>query len=50
MVEKRLIFITRLYNHLIRCSLLAENLDTKSNLMHFKVYEFETSAKMVVCQ
>ena len=48
MVEKRLIFITRLYNHLIRCSLLAENLDTKSNLL--QVYEFETSAKMVVCQ
>ena len=22
----------------------------KSNLLHFKVYEFETSAKMVVCQ
>ena len=50
MVEKRLIFITRLYNLLIRCSLLAENLDTKSNLLHFKVYESETSAKMVVCQ
>ena len=49
MVEKRLIFITRLYNHLIRCSLLAEHLDTKSNLLHFKVYEFETSAKMM-CQ
>ena len=36
-MEKRLIFITRLYNHLIQCSLLAENLDTKSNLLHFKV-------------
>ena len=22
----------------------------KSNLLHFKVYEFETSAKMMVCQ
>ena len=42
--------VTRLYNHLIRCSLLAENLDTKSNLLHFEVYEFEISAKMVVCQ
>lgn len=36
MLEKRLRFITRLYNDLIRCALLAETLDTKSSLLHFE--------------
>ena len=28
-------FITTLYNHLIRCAILAENLDTKSHYLQF---------------
>ena len=33
--QKRLRFITRLYNHLIGCVILAEKLDTKSHCLRF---------------